>query len=64
MFGKNVYDNFLTMATFCDGGHINVADALKKDHIYQKLFNGQERKTKKRRILEKAIARIFLEFAV
>ena len=42
MFGRNVADNFITMATFCDGGQVNVKAALERDPCYQQVLCGRE----------------------
>ena len=42
MFGKDVAQNFITMATFCDGGHVNVKDALERDPSYQQVLSGRQ----------------------
>ena len=42
MFGNDVADNFITMATFCDGGKPLVKDALAKDPVYKQVLNGRE----------------------
>ena len=41
MFGGNVAENFVTMATFCDAGKINVKEALEKDPSYRQVLQGR-----------------------
>lgn len=42
MFGNDVGENFVTMATFCDGATVNVKEALERDPAYQQVLNGRE----------------------
>ena len=42
MFGRNVAENFITMATFCDGGKVNVKEALERDPAYQQVLSGRK----------------------
>ena len=41
MFGNDVGENFVTMATFCDGGQVNVKAALEQDPAYRQVLNGR-----------------------
>ena len=34
LFGKDVAPNFVTMATFCDGGRVLLKDAMEQSPIY------------------------------
>lgn len=38
LFGKNVARNFVTMATFCDGGRVLLKDAMEQSPIYQSVI--------------------------
>ena len=35
LFGKDVAPNFVTMATFCDGGRVLLKDAMEQSPIYK-----------------------------
>jgi hypothetical protein len=39
MFSKDVQDNFVTMATFCDGGPVLIRDALEASQYFEELKN-------------------------
>ena len=41
MFGRNVAENFVTMATFADAGVPNVKEALENDPSYQQVLQGR-----------------------
>ena len=41
MFGRNVAENFVTMATFADAGVPNVKVALENDPSYQQVLQGR-----------------------
>ena len=42
MFGNNVADNFVTMATFCDGGKVNVKEALERDPAFTQVLKDRQ----------------------
>ena len=42
MFGKDVAENFVTMATFCDGGPVNVKQALENDPSFKQVLGDRK----------------------
>ena len=38
LFGKDVAKNFVTMATFCDGGRVLLKDAMEQSPIYKNVI--------------------------